>query len=504
MMHMTASGAQAAYARGLALTAKGQHGAAISCFEQGLALAPDDARILFALGNTARDLGMADVAESFYRRVLAVEPERLEALVNLANLLRRAGHFSEAIALLEAAVDPGQPEIQLGLGIAYLQRGEPLAAEIHFRAALQARAEYVPALGNLADILADRAEFEAALELYARALKKSPQDAQLRLNRAILHLMRGDLKEGWRDYAARLQVKDKAPLCDHGLPRWNGESLKRKRLLVTAEQGVGDHVMFASVLPDLIHRAAQDGGQVILDCDPRLVDLFARSFPEISVMPQRLRTKSSGVEAQYDWLKMRGGANLAIEMGGLPRLFRKSLESFPQRTAYLQVDAMEQAKWRAALKAAGDGPYIGMCWRSGKQGGGRNLQYAPLEDWAHFIRQMPGLAVVAQYDATDDEIAALRALSGRNIFVPPALDQKQELDRAAALFASLDMIFSAPTAVSWLAAGCGVPTYKLMYDCSWTSFGTSYEPLAPQARCLMPKQQGDWADVFEQALRAIK
>ena len=100
----------------------------------------------------------------------------------------------------------------------------------------------------------------------------------------MLHLLRGDLKDGWRDYAARLKVPGKAPVCDHSLPRWSGGSLKRTRLLVTAEQGVGDQIMFASMIP--IWRSARRRRRlVVLECEPRLVSLFARSFPRARCEP---------------------------------------------------------------------------------------------------------------------------------------------------------------------------------------------------------------------------
>lgn len=229
------------YETGLALSAKGRHVEAIEQFERALGLAPDDVRVLFALGNTARALGMNAAAEEFYGRVLAQEPQRLEALINLANLRRAGGKAREAVALLESCV--GQlsyaPELWLTLGGAYREMGSTLDAEENFREALARRPDYAPALGNLADILADRGETDEALILYDRALKRDAKNPQLRLNRAILHLLSGRLKEGWRDYAGRLELPGKAPKTDHGLPRWSGGSLKNTRLLVTAEQGVG-------------------------------------------------------------------------------------------------------------------------------------------------------------------------------------------------------------------------------------------------------------------------
>jgi len=493
------------YAQGLKLSAQGQHLKAIERFEQALALKADDTRILFALGNTARALGMSGSAEEFYRRVLSLEPERLEALVNLANLLRAQGQFATAIALLQPALarNPQAPELWLTLGSAYRETGDAERARDHYRQALQRRPDYAAALGNLADLAADDGETEEALALYGRALKAEPDNAQLRLNRAVLLLLMGDLKEGWRDYSARLKLAGKVPVPDHGLPCWSGGPLKRTRLLVTAEQGVGDQIMFVGMIPGVAERAAAQGGSVILECEPRLAPLFARSFPSVAVHPWDIETRAGVIHARYGWLKAAGGANAAIELGTLGRFLRKSIEDFPKVDSYLRPDAAEAGRWRSFFADA-PRPLIGLCWRSGSVGGHRALQYAPLEAWAAFVRTLPGSIVCAQYDASDAEIAALNRMSGRDILVPSAIDQKNELDRTAAMLSTFDAVASAPTAVSWLAAASGVITCKILYDTSWTSFGQAYEPFAPRALCMMPRTRGDWADAFAQAETAIK
>jgi tetratricopeptide (TPR) repeat protein len=493
------------YAQGLKLSAQGRHAQAIEQFERALAANPDDPRTLFALGNTARALGMNRPAEEFYCRVLNIEPQRLEAVVSLANLLRAQGQFAAAEALLQPALagSPEAPELWLTLGSTYREMGERERAAEHYRQALQRRPDYAAALGNLADLLADDGNSEDALALYARALKAEPDNAQVRLNRAVLLLLKGELKAGWRDYAARLKLAGKVPVPEHGLPRWSGGSLKRTRLLVTAEQGVGDQIMFASMIPDLAERAAAQGGSVVLECEPRLAGLFARSFPFVTVRPWDVQTREGVVLARYGWLKAAGGANATIEMGTLPRFLRNSIEDFPQAKSYLRPDAAEAERW-GAFFAGMPRPLIGLCWRSGSAGGHRAVQYAPLEAWAAFARTLPGSLVCTQYDATDEEIAALKAMSGRDILVPPGIDQKNELDRTAALLSALDALASAPTAVSWLAAAAGVATCKILYDTSWTSFGQAYEPFGPSARCMMPRTRGDWADTFGQAEAAIR
>ncbi len=493
------------YAEGLKLSARGQHLPAIARFEEALARAPDDTRILFALGNTARALGLAGPAEQFFRRVLAQAPDRLEALVNLANLLRAEGNFAAAEALLAPALarDPQSAELWLTLGSVHRETGDPGRAIAHYRQALALRPDYPQALGNLADLLADDGEVEQALALYERLLRLEPDNAQARLNRAVLHLLKGNLKEGWRDYAARLKLAGKVPVADHRLPRWTGTSLRRQRLLVTAEQGVGDQIMFASAIPALAARAATEDGRVILECEPRLLPLFARSFPTVTVHAWDAETRGGVTATRYGWLKSVGGATCAIEIGSLPRILRPAIESFPAPNAYLTPDAGETAFWRSVF-ANEAAPTIGICWRSGKTGGHRALQYAPLREWGAFLRRWTGNIVSVQYDAAADEIAGLEELSGRKIFVPPGIDQKNELDRTGAMLAALDAVVSAPTAVSWLAAACGVATCKVLYDTSWTSFGRTYEPFAPACLCMMPQRRGDWAEVFGRTEETLK
>jgi len=497
----------AAYQMGLRLSSQGRHSEAIAQFEQALAQAPGDTKVLFALGNTAGQLGLDEVAEQFYRQVLALEPMRAEAIVNLANLLRRSAQYDAAMALLEPALarEPQSPELLLTLGSTLREKGDPAAARIHYQAALAARPNYAPALANLADMVSDSGDRALARTLYDQAIKADPQNAQARLNRAMLHLLNGDLKQGWRDYAARTEVPGKIPVPagERRFTPWTGGPLKRTRLLVRAEQGVGDQILFASLIPDLAARASAEGGSLVLECEARLVALFARSFPAVAVRPAVIKTIGGVPLADYDWLKSAGGANAAVLMGTLPKYLRGSPDDFPNPHRFLVPDPAETARWRKIFESDGR-KVIGISWRSGKAGGGdRNLQYAPLQAWGEFLRALDASFVCAQYGATHEEVAALEALSGKKILVPEDLDQKNELDRTCAMLAATDAVVSAPTAVSWLAAGAGVPTLKMLYGPAWTAMGKAHEPFAPACQCLVPQVMGDWADVFRQAASVI-
>jgi tetratricopeptide (TPR) repeat protein len=492
------------YQQGLELADSGRHADAIAAFERALAARPNDARVLFALGRTADAIGHGGAAESFFRRVLDQEPDRLEALVNLANLLRKSARTSDIVALLKPALerDPGRAELWLTLGTALREAGDVTTAETFYREALRLQPSYGAAIGNLADLLADRGDVDEALTLYDRVLAGDPQNAQARLNRAVLHLMRGDLKRGWRDYEHRLKIKGRVIVADHGLPAWDGKPRDRKSVLVTAEQGIGDQIMFASLIPALQASLARKDGKVVLEAEPRLLKLFARSFDGVAVAAAKLENRGGTSFAHYDWLQ-HGEAHAAIAMGSIPRLLRNDIASFPSRHAFLKSDADEFERWMAWLQAQGAGPFVGLCWRSGKVSGLRGAQYAPLEAWAEFIRDMPATPVSLQYDVQASELETLHRLSGRTMLVPPGLDQKQEIDRTAAMIATLNAVVSAPTAVSWISAGLGVPTFKILYNTSWTSFGETYEPFAPSCRCMMPKESGDWRDAFAQTRAAL-
>ena len=402
-----------AYAQGLKFSSQGRHLDAISCFEQALALKPNDVGTLFALGNTAQALGLNQPAAEFFRKVLAQEPGRIEALINLTNLLRAQGQFESARALLEPALarNPESAELLLSLGSTWREVGDTERAKHYYRAALDVRPDYALALSNLADLLADDGDTETALAFYDRALKAEKGNAQIRLNRAMLHLLTGNLSQGWRDYEARIDVPNKVPVADLKLRQWRGEALGRNRLLVRAEQGVGDQLMFMSLIPNL---TPQD--QVILECEPRLVALAARSFPAATVKPWSVAKVNGMVRADYGWLNKAGGANSVTLMGSLPRWLRKDLGAFPPENSFLMPDPAEQARWKEYFAALGASPLIGICWRSGKMGGHRSVQYAPLEHWGTFLRSLPGTIISCQYDAGTDEIARLEELGGRRIF----------------------------------------------------------------------------------------
>lgn len=483
------------FAEGLGHARARRWAEALAAYEAALRERPEHPDILFALGEAAEALGMTAAALDFYARVSRAEPEKPRASVRLSAVLVRLGRRADALTLLQDAIAATPAEASLWLAAGNLRRAEDdLAnAELFFREALRLKPKFAEAMASLADALFDQHKDDEALALADRAIALKPQDAQMRLSRAFMRLTQGDLKRGWDDYEYRLRIPARAVERNHGCKAWSSGPRHGKTLLILSEQGVGDQMLFASCFAGL-----ESDGPVIVECEPRLAPLFARSFPGIRVHAHTLRGEGARRIMDYAWLREAGGAQLSVEMGSLPRLRRARREDFPAPHAYLKPDEAEAAHWRSWLANLGPRT-IGICWRSGDMSGLRALQFAPLDAWARFLGSRSETLISLQYDATPDEIAELSERCGKPIHVPPGLDQKQELDRTAALIANIGTVVSAPTAVSMLSGALSVLTLKILYDRAWTSLGEDVEPFMPSVRCIRPPRAGDWEGAFSAA-----
>lgn len=465
---------------------------------------PANADIVLGLARIARRMSMPEAAARCAAAALDLAPDSFEAVVERSIALRSLGEHTEAVELLRAHVGrrPERAELWLALANTVHEQGEVAAAEEFLREALRLNPRSAEARANLADLLFDRGEAAPAFDLYAEAIKRAPRHAQMRFNRALALLYTGDLKTGWRDYEARLDIEDRRiarRFSGKAPARWDGSPRRCRSLLVMAEQGLGDQIFFASLVPQLLERG---DGPILLECEPRLVPLFARSFTPANVHACRPVKEGGEIHVSYDWLEEAGGADLSIDLASLPRLLKPELGTVPEIYAPLVADPEEAETWRRWLAGLGAKPKVGVCWRSGKRGGLRDLQYAALSHWRAFLEGLDAEFILCQYDERAEEIAELEN-SGRKLHMPPGLDQKHEIDRLAALLSTLDAVVSAPTVVAMLAAAVGTPTIKLTYSGSWTSLGHTREPFLPACEVIRPTRAGDWSEAFARAQAAL-
>lgn len=437
---------------------------------------------------------MPQVALDLWGRVAAADPARLEAVDGQARALRDQGRYDDAVQLLRAAIlqHPEDARLWNSLGVALTAGDQPDVAQTFFDEAIRLDPRSAVAHYNrggarfdLADLVGARADFDRAA-----ALAKKPADAaMIAFARATLSLAEGDLAGGWDAYEARFH-RDYAQAVLFEAPgqRWRpGDELEGRRVLVVAEQGLGDELMLANLLPDVVDAIGPDG-RLTLAVEPRLTALFARSFPTAHVVPhatdrkggRRRRTVPAADRATQVW----------APLGSLARRFRRAIDDFPARRGYLRADPERVAYWRAWL---GEGPpAVGVTWRSSLAAGERRRFYPRLDDWARVLG-VPGVRFVnLQYGDAADEAAALRRVSAAALLDPPGIDLREDIDDLAALIGAMDLTVAVGNATGALAGACGAPLALFGAPASWTRLGSGAYPWYPQATGLVTPTLGAW------------
>ena len=262
---------------------------AFKAYEDAVALAPDDPELLTALADLASQLEMNDVAVGLWAHVNLVDPTGRQTADGYARALIAATRFSDAIDVLKSAlqVHPQEPRLWTTLGLALTYAGRATEALTFFDEAVRLDPRLPGAIYNRGLALCDLArlpEAEAEFRAACKLTRKASERATIEFSLATLALARGDLASGWSLYERRLSPDWPKSVAFQGIGRriGQGDSLAGRRVLVLAEQGISDEVMFANALPDLIDEIGPDG-RLVVAVEARLVDLFQRSFPTAEV-----------------------------------------------------------------------------------------------------------------------------------------------------------------------------------------------------------------------------
>lgn len=494
-------------ARAVARERAGDLAGAISAYEDALRSAPDNPDILASLAVLAARIEMFDVAVRLWEQVSRLDPDRLEAIEGRARAWRELGQFEPAVSLLRQALlaRPQEARLWNSLGVTLMQDSQAAQAIPFFEEAVRLDGRFAGAVYNRGAARFDLGDFDAAAADFdrARALARKLSDAAtIRFAAATLALTRGDLTEGWDAYDCRLSRHwDNGVAFEVPGRRWAlADALAGRHLLLMGEQGLGDEIMFANLVPDVLE-ALGAHGRLSLAVEPRLADLFRRSFPRAQVSAHATDRVGLRARRTAPHLHSERPVDLWAPMGSMPRRFRTRTTDFPATKGYLRPDPARVAHWRAWL---GDGPpAVGISWRSGKMFGDRRRQYPPPELWAEALAT-PGVRFVnIQYGDCAEALAAFRRKTGCEILEPPGLDIREDIDDLAALCAALDLIVCVANATSALAGACGLPALLIGPPCAWPRLGTDGFPWYPSVHAVAPTAFGAWGPAMAQAAGQI-
>jgi len=501
-------GAPTSIARAIKLERAGDLAGALAAYEMALDHVALDPDILARLAEIAGRMAMGDVAEALWARVLAIAPGQVQAMEGRARALRELGRFKEAFSVLGAAIDANPSDARLwnSLGVTATQDSQARLALTFFNEALRLDGGYAAAAYNRGNAWFDLGELHQAGADFslARRLSKDPAElAKIAFAEATQLLACGELAAGWDAYQARLSrhwpanVRIEAPGR-----RWTpAKSLAGKHLLVLGEQGLGDEIMFSGLLPEVIESLGPQG-QLSLAVEPRLVELFRRSFPSANVAAHQTSVFGSVRRRTVGDLQDRRPVDFWAPLGSLPRAFRRTISAFSKTRGYLRADPARVAFWRNWL---GPGPRaVGVTWRSAKVAGDRRRHYPPFDLWSELV-SVEGVRIVnLQYGDCADELDQLGAICGRPVLRAPGLNLRENIDDLAALCAALDLIVSVSNATGALAGACGLPVVLLSPPASWPRLGAENHPWFPSARVLTAQAFGDWASAMSKAIDCVR
>lgn len=498
------------YLLAIARERAGDFASSITCYESALALLPNHAEIANDLGRLAFRLGMKPQAEKLFRHFLAAQPNHPEAANNLACAIRDQDRADEAIEVLRPAIEanPGHAMPWNTMGTIVTEQGDLATASLFFDEALRLQPVFPKARYNRANIRLSMGDPQGALEdcdVALAGVRAEDERQMMRLSRATMLMEMGRAGDGWDDYEARLHPQFAgATLFQAKGKRWTPEDdLRGRRLLVFGEQGLGDEIMFANLLPDVLEALGPEG-QLILAVEGRLVPLFQRSFPQAEV----------GAHATFDvagrsirlapFLEQGPDPDLWAPMGSLLRRFRRSLGDFPAAGAgFLTADPARITHWRAVLEDAPPGLKVGLLWKSALMNSARRRYFSAFDAWGSVLTA-PGVTFVnLQYGEVEAELAQARDAFGVEIWTPPGIDLKQDLDDVAALTCALDLTLGFPNATVNLAGACGASAWITSAPGAWPRLGADHYPWYPQMRIFKASALGEWGPMLDEMGRAL-
>ncbi len=488
--------ARAAFEAGLAAYSAGEFATAAACFNRALHYRHDDADAHNNVGLSYFGDGCLDDAADAFLLAIHFRPHFPQAFYNMALTALQRGDCDDAIKSLERALELSPAYVAahntLGYVLTHLT-GDFERGAAHIRTALELSPAEPDVLCNYSAVLTQEGNTRQALQVCERLLAGHPDMHEARLNRALARLKLGHYAEAWPDYEARKLARGNYARRNLPFTEWQGEQLQGGKLLLYAEQGLGDQIMFASCVPDTMQR----GGICLIECAPALVPLFSRSFPSASVLAQ------SGNEENVASLAHAAGVDHQIAMGSLPAHFRKRLDDFPRVTGYLRADPARREYWKHRLRNLGPGLKVGISWSGGTrstQGASRSTQLA---QWLPILQTRRCHFVSLQYGNAATDLAAM--LQAQPLPVHDWREANETFDETAALVAELDLVISVQTALVHLAGSLGKSTWVLLQaNCEWR-YGEDGEtmPWYPTIRLLRQSRRGKWQPVFERIARDL-
>ncbi len=459
---------------------------ALKIFSQVADRHPDSAPAHLNLGIAYQAKREYDKAEVHFRRALELQPEHVDAMNGLGAALTRQGQAPEAEALLRQARDlrPNQASVRSNLAVAMMEQGQFAEAESECLQAIELDADNGAAAANLGTLYIRMGRLQDGLKALENVLRTQPDLADARWNRALALLALGRYDEGWLEYEWRWTRGIPKPRSIPR-PRWDGRSLDGKKVLVHAEQGVGDTIQFLRFAQTI----AAQGAEILLACQPKLL-------PLLGLQPY--------LHQVVEYKNQLPPFDLHTPLLSMPGILGTTVDTIPTSIPYLTVDSQLEAAWKTRLQQI-DGLKVGIVWQGNPQFATDALRSIPLRYFAPLgkLSQVRLISLQAQHGTEQIE-----ELAGElDLMTFPDLDTESgAFMDTAAILKSLDLVICSDTSIAHLAGAIGTPVWLAVShapDWRWL-VDRSDSPWYPTMRIFRQQTPGDWQAVFTEIRGALE
>jgi len=477
--------------RGTAFQENGQMSAAMSDFTEAIAMRPKLFNGYFCRARLLQATKASKEALDDFHRALELSPGSIVIRNAIGSVYLELNDFATAFEIFDDIVAdaPDYVPALSNRGAALKALSRPQEARCDFEKAARMAPDFATAYYNLGDIQREMGDYEPALENFLHARHKGHHQHSVNWSMGLCLLALGEYATGWDLFEDRLQVseftesafKGHATL-QHTQVRNAREDIISRRIFLAGEQGVGDCIMFLSILPDLV----ADAGEVFCQLDNRLIGLFSRCFPDVKFVDSGTRSRRPSEEADR-----------CIRMGSLGYSYRRAIDAFPG-TPYLTPAPTRVAQWKSRIPVESKKHVIGLSWRGGSSktnGKNRSLTLAEL---APLLDRDDCIFVSLQHGDVAAEIADFNAARTNKVLSFPPGDL-HDFEDFAGLIGAVDYVVSIDNTTLHLCGALGKPCYALLSRRAEWRYGATGDtlPWYQSVKLFRQHHDGQWRDVIE-------
>ncbi len=409
--------------------------------------------LLFHAALALRSLNRPEEALRALLESHELNPSEPATLLNAGQIHFEQGQYDDALSCFEKLVaqDPDNPSAWLTLGYIFSLQRQHRKAIPPLQEALRLDPASPDACFYLAESLRLEERFEESLPYYQRMVQVGTEWPQAINGYGKSLLALGNMEDGWDAMEFR-QASTFGSWERHLLPGWDGKEQKQT-VLAYSEEGIAADILFASCIPDLVDSV----DHCVVECEQSLHGLFSRSFPKAEFVPLAQDVVDDGTNP---W---NVSMDAQIPLGSLPRHFRRSVHSFPLRSAYLVPDRDRVEKWSNKLAEIGGVAKVGVVWQGSWTAESKEQVSLPMPELRDMMLRHSGEAawICLQHGSKQKEIDQYRRGVSLQVRLYPEAFQ-YDLDEIAGLIAALDLVVTPPGFVAHLAGALGVKTWLVL------------------------------------------